>query len=58
MNKKGALGALAILGIIAGALILINIIGFGIFINNLGKNPILIVVLLIGIIILLRQLNK
>ena len=58
MNKKG-IAPIAILAIIIGGLLLINIIGLSTTIIKLSSNkPILYLLLGVGIIILIKRLKK
>lgn len=49
---------LVILGLIVGGLFLITVVGGGIFVHNIGSSPWLIVALIVGVFILMRNLKK
>jgi len=57
MNKKAVLPAIAIMGIIFGALIVLNIIGVSVLFSKLSDSPLLFVFIIIGFIILLKKMG-
>ena len=60
MNKKGFGGAGIgmFVAIIIGGLLLLNVIGIGVFVSKLSNTPILYILLFIGLLILIFKMKK